>query len=299
MRAPLVAVVAFVALTVSPAAQAYRWPLKPFDRQHAIRAAFGDPRYHLGPESALSAFHFGIDIVARDGAPVYSVEPGVVVRRHVTSVTIGRDNGRRFGYWHVRPIVHSGTYVRLHQLIGHVIAGWGHLHFSESVAGSYRNPLRKGAITPFSDHTPPTVASIQFVGPEGAPVDASHASGTLAVVTEAYDTPPIQPPSPWDVARIAPDSISWSLTDAAGAVAAAGTSISFAHGIPVNSLYGFFYAPGTYQNKPHRPGRYLYWAVHALDTTKLPNGTYRFEVAASDTRGNRGTAAVDLTIANG
>lgn len=272
--------------------------MKPFHRPHPIRSAFGDPRYHLGAEGAASAFHFGVDIVAPDGTAVYSVEPGVVVRRRADSVTVGRDSGRRFSYWHIKPLVRSGHYVRLHQLIGYVAAGWGHVHFAESVDGYYRNPLRPGALTPFVDETRPTVASIELVDAQGTPVDPAHVAGSIAVVAEAYDTPPILPPAPWDVARLAPAQLSWKLIDATGAVDAAETSVDFTNGLPDSDLYPSVYAPGTYQNKPFRPGRYLYWVIHDFDTTAYPNGTYQLEVDASDTRGNLGTAVVSLTIAN-
>lgn len=281
-----------------PAARAYGWPVKPFHEPHPIRSGFGDPRYHVGLESAVSAFHFGVDIVAPDGTPVYSVEPGVVLRRYATSVTIGRDSGRRFGYWHIRPVVRSGQYVRIHQLLGRVISGWGHVHFAESVDGFYRDPLRKGALTPFADRTPPTVAAVELVDAEGAALDPSRVAGSVSVVADAYDTPPILPPAPWDVARLAPETISWTLRDATGTTIAAGTSVSFANGLPDSDLYGLVYAPGTYQNKPHRPGRYLFWVVHDFDSTAFPNGTYALEVDASDSRGNVGAATIQLTIAN-
>jgi hypothetical protein len=288
-----------LALAAAPSGGAYGWPVKPFDRAHAIRASFGDPRFHAGESSAISAFHFGVDVVARDGSAVYAVEPGWVIRRHPTSLTIGRASGRRFGYWHVRPVVRSGTYVHLHQLVGHVIAGWGHVHLAESVLGHYRDPLRKGALTPFFDHTVPTVDGIAVIDPEGAAVNPAAARGLISVVAEAYDTPPILPPAPWDVARLAPATVAWKLVDATGAALAGGISISFGGGLPDSSLYGWFYAAGTYQNKPHRPGSYRYWIFHDLDTLAYPNGLYRLEVDATDTRGNRGSASLDLTIANG
>jgi hypothetical protein len=302
MRAPL-AFLALTALTVTALglpgpAGAYGWPVKPFDAPHAIRGSFGDPRYHLDAESVLSAFHFGIDIVARDGSPVYSVEPGVVVRRHEDSVTVGRASGRRYGYWHIRPVVRSGTHVRLHQLLGHVLPGWGHVHFAESFRGSYRNPLRKGAISPFYDDTVPTVASVQLLTTGGGPVDTANVSGLLDVQASVYDTPPVVPPAPWDVARLAPDEVDWSLTTDAGAVVASGVSVSFQFGLPINDLYDFVYASGSYQNKPHRAGQYVYWVEHALDTTAFPNGGYRLAVNGIDTRGHVGTSTVELTIAN-
>jgi len=66
--------VAIAALFLAPRAAAYSWPLKPFNKQHPVRGTFGDPRYHLGAEGSLSAFHFGVDIAAPDGTPVYAVE---------------------------------------------------------------------------------------------------------------------------------------------------------------------------------------------------------------------------------
>lgn len=293
-----VAITAFFALAIAQSASAYGWPLKPFDKPHAIRGTFGDPRYHLDAEGALSAFHFGVDIVARDGSPVYSVEPGIVVRRHRDSVTIGRPSGRRFGYWHVRPVVKSGTHIRLHQLIGHVIKGWGHVHFAESLGGGYRNPLRKGALTPFPDHTVPVVASVQIVS-NGAPADLQHVAGSIDITASAYDTPPIAPPPPWNLARLAPASVWWDLLNANGALVESNLSAYFDFALPLNALYSWIYAPGTYQNKPHRPGQYIFWLAHGLDTTTLPNGSYTLDVIAADTRHNIGTATVALTIANG
>jgi hypothetical protein len=287
------------ALVAAPGGLAYSWPVKPFHRQHVIRASFGDPRFHVGETSEISAFHFGVDIAVPDGTPVYSVEPGVVLRRHKTSVTIGRANGHRYGYWHIHPVVRSGTYVRLHQLIGHVIKGWGHVHFAESVRGRYRDPLRKGALTPFVDHTAPTVDSVQIVDLENAPVDPGHVTGIVSISAEAFDVPPIIPTSPWDVARLVPATVRWKLTDATGAVVATLDSVSFLAGLPDSDLYDFVYAPGTYQNKPHRPGHYQFWVIPYFVSDAYPDGTYTLEVDATDTRGNLGRATLALTIANG
>lgn len=295
--APL-AVAALVALASSPAASAYGWPLKPFRTAHAIRATFGDPRYHLGAEGSLSAFHFGVDIVARDHQPVYSVEPGVVVRRRADSVTIGRPSGRRFGYWHIRPVVRGGTHIRLHQLLGYVIKGWGHVHFAESVRGKYRDPLRKGALTPYYDHTAPVVTSVQLLTPAGATVDPQHVTGTIDVSASIYDIPQIIPPAPWDVARLAPASVWWELVDSRGVMVQSATTVNFDYTLPLTGLYSWIYAPGTYQNKPHRPGQYIFWILHGLDTTALPNGAYTLEVMASDTRRNTGTATLGFETAN-
>ena len=286
-----------VALCVPAGASGYGWPLKPFHRPHPIRGAFGDPRYHLGAESQVSAFHFGVDIVARTGERVYAVAPGYV-RARSGDVTVSRRSGRHFEYWHIRPMVHSGRFVRRHQLLGYVRPGWGHLHFAESFRGSYKNPLRSGALTPFYDHTTPTVGLLELLAPGGAPVDYSHVSGPVEIVASAYDTPPLAPPPPWQVARLTPATIWWMLLGP-GPFPEFHKVVDFQLGIPANALYSYIYAPGTYQNKPNRPGYYLFWLAHSFDTAKLPDGHYQLTVFAQDTRGNIGTQTLAFQTSNG
>src|SRR5580765_2425787 len=63
-----------VSLTKGPSETlrpAYNWPVKPFGRQHPVRGFLNDPR--IGGHGSR-AFHFGIDVAAADGTPVYAVE---------------------------------------------------------------------------------------------------------------------------------------------------------------------------------------------------------------------------------
>ena len=53
----------------------YGWPVEPFDKQHAVRGFFCDPR---NPDPAHESFHFGVDVSAPDGTPVFAVEAGTV-----------------------------------------------------------------------------------------------------------------------------------------------------------------------------------------------------------------------------
>ena len=285
-------------LCAASQAHAYPWPVKPFRKAHAVRGGFDDPRFHLGAESTLSAFHFGIDIAARDGTPVYSVSPGYV-RRRAADVTVRRPStGRAFGYWHIRPVVRTGRHVRTHQLLGYVLKGWGHVHFAESVDGVYRNPLRRGALEPFRDRTSPTIASISFVGPNGV-VDPNAVRGVVDLQSEIYDTPPILPRPPWQVARLAPAFVWWKLWQGTTGLTDWNLVADFHLVLMPESLYNWIYAPGTYQNKANRPGRYLFWLTHGFDTTTLSDGRYRISVLAEDTRFNSGTATIDFTVANG
>ena len=81
-------------LMLPSVAHAYGWPVKPFNRMHAIRGTFDDPRFHVAPDLTWKGtFHFGVDISAPDGTPVYAVEPGIAVRGP-DSVSLRRPNRR-------------------------------------------------------------------------------------------------------------------------------------------------------------------------------------------------------------
>jgi murein DD-endopeptidase MepM/ murein hydrolase activator NlpD len=295
-------VVAVLGLAVPSAAQAYGWPVKPFNRMHAIRGTFDDPRFHLRPDLTTAAsFHFGVDIVAPDGSPVYAVEPGVVVRGP-DSVNLRRPNRRAFGYWHVRPVVRTGQHVRLHQLLGYVIAGWGHVHFAETVAGHYRNPLRKGGLSPYRELSVPVVASISVVRLDGhllQTVAAGAVSGEVGIIADAYELPSIAPPPPWNRAHLAPSLVRWRLIPGNGDPPGSWhVAADFRNRLLPAHDFSRIYAPGTYQNKPNRPGDYRFWLVSSLDTTTLPDGTYFVDVQAFDTRGGVGENTLAFTVVN-
>jgi murein DD-endopeptidase MepM/ murein hydrolase activator NlpD len=283
-----------VATCLPVTAHAYCWPLRPFDRPHAIRGGFDDPRLHVDLEGVqtLASFHFGVDIAARDGTPVYAVGAGRVTV-HPDSVVLRRPDGRVFGYWHVAAAVATAQHVRLHQLLGYVHGGWEHLHFAESRRGVYLDPLRRGALTPFRDRTAPAVETIRLVDAHGDPVrDASRAAG---VVADIFDTPPLAPPSPWELARLAPAMIRWRLVRDGKPRSAWRVVDDFARLVPA-PLFDWIYAPGTAQNKPDHPGRYVYWITHSLDAWRLPPGRYSVQVEASDTRGNVGRDSLAFTL---
>ena len=286
-----------LALCAPAGARAYSWPLKPFNRPHPIRGAFGDPRFHLDAEGAFSAFHFGVDIAAPDGTRVYAVEAGYVHARK-TSVAVESRSGRLFGYWHIRPRVHTGQHVRRHQLVGVIARGWGHVHFAESFRGAYKNPLRKGALTPFADRSPPTIAFVHVQTPSGAAVDVNRVTGPIDVAASISEPSPLAPPAPWQVARLTPAVIWWTLTGANG-VSVSPLVVDFGLGLPPSSLYNWVYAPGSYQNKPNRPGNYVFWLAHGFDTSDLPDGRYELTVCAENTRGKIGSTTVTLVTANG
>jgi hypothetical protein len=279
-------VAAGVAALAAPAfASAYPWPLKPFDRQHPVRGGFCDPRLRPDGDPATGAFHFGVDIVAADGTPVYSVSEGTVFRRH-GAVAVREPGGHEFSYWHVDTVVGEHSFVRAGDLLGYVAQGWGHVHFAESDAQGYLNPLRPGALEPFSDSTTPVVTAI----------DVTAAGGRLDATAEAYDPPPITPPPPWQEARLAPAVVRWRLLLDGAEVLPWTTAADFRTVWPAPQRFAEVYAPGTTQNHPGSPGRYVFWLAHGRDLASLPDGAYVLQVEARDASGNTGSASTAFEL---
>ena len=257
-----------------------------------MRAHFDDPRI----SGASQAFHFGIDISAPNGTPVYAVEAGQVHLEDAQSIAVAGGDVA-FGYWHVVPAVAHLQQVARHELLGHVAAPWLHVHFAERRDGSYRNPLRAGALTPWQDHTSPAVTRVVFSrdGHELAP-DALH--GAVDVVAEAHDTPPIPVPAPWDGLPVTPARLRWRVLHEGTVARPWHTPVDFTQTLLPQSAFARVYAPGTRQNHAGEPGLYRFFLAHTWSTGTLRDGTYRLEVEAADLAGNTGTLAQPFAIAN-
>jgi hypothetical protein len=286
----------------------YGWPIKPFDQPHPIRGDFADPRmpnHHINGPGPFS-FHAGVDISAPGGTAVYAVAPGTAFFPGVKEAylhgrpvaVVVREEGVRFEYWHIRPVVVSGQHVAMRQLLGYVIKKWGHVHLTEMRGGRPVNPLRVGGLTPYDDRTKPTIVSVMLYR-DGSflPLSSIPLSGSVDLVLGAYDTPALTSDWPW--ARVTPALIRWSLrSEATGKEAiSVQTAVDFRLSKPWVPLTDVF-APGTRQNGLRRAGVYNFWLARRLDTRKLPNGTYELIVKASDTRRNTAERTFALTVAN-
>jgi hypothetical protein len=274
----------------------YPWPVKPFDQQHPIRGFLCDPRIAGGGKT----FHFGIDIAAPAGTPVYAVAPGKISYGTPSDVTanggivVVEADSRNFGYWHVAPAAHPGTQIPLHGLLGHIATqpeDWGHVHFAESTHDrhgiTYWNPLRPGALSPFHDYGPPVIVAILTSQP------ATALRGRVDFSVKARDNTPIaitQPNPPgWHGLPVTPALIRWQVTSNAQPVVPWQTAVdrrtSFCpdvHGDPASdSYFAAVYAPGTTQNNPNTPGNYHFWLSRGFDTTEYPDGSYQLLVLAS------------------
>ncbi len=270
----------------------YCWPLAPFDSAHPVRAYFNDPRI----EDASRAFHFGIDVSAPNGTPVYAVEAGVVHLEDARSIAVATGPDA-FGYWHVVPAVAHLQPVAQHELLGHIDAPWLHVHFAERRAGVYRNPLRAGALTPWADHTKPQVTRIAF-SRSGNELPATAISGGVDVIVEAYDTPPIPIPAPWNGLPVTPARLRWRVLRGAAVVRPWHTPVDFSDALLPASDFDRIYAPGTTQNHAGQPAVLRFYLAHTWSTGALADGEYSLEVEASDLGGNTGSLTQPFAVAN-
>ena len=130
------------------------WPVKPFFAAHPLRAGLNERRD--------SGFHVGIDIQARDRAPVYALTSG----RAAVPQARGNDERVRVGrleYWHLDRRVSAGDRVIAYRtVIGTIKPGFKHVHLSEIGPGrTYLDPLRPGGrvLSPWSDAARPVIGS--------------------------------------------------------------------------------------------------------------------------------------------
>ena len=283
---------------VPAAASAYGWPVKPFDRQHAVRGFFGDPR--IDDANHSGSLHPGVDIVAPNGTPVYATIDGTawIDSRHQRTVAVVASGRRRvFAYWHVVPSVRSGDRVEAYRtIVGHVEAPWAHVHFNELDGGTYVNPLRPGAMRPYSDTTRPTVGVVTAER-SGSRVLATRLGARVDLVADVRDAMPLAAPRPWTGKPVMPAFVRWRLVDASGRSTRWTVAFDVRTALRV-SRFASVYARSTRQNKPWRAGRYRVYLAHGLDTRAFADGLYRVVVQAIDTAGNRDVAETPVEIRN-
>jgi hypothetical protein len=265
-----------VSTTLSTARRtwSYTWPVKPFDRQHPVRAFLDDPR--IGHEGG-KAFHFGIDISAPDGTAVYAVEAGTVYFDSPRAIAVlAPDGTHSFGYWHIVPTVKSHQAVKRHQLLGHIDKGWEHVHFAERRHDVYVNPLRNGGLGPYADHTAPTVKSISVMGSD--------------LVAVAYDTPDPRVPGEWANEPVTPALIRWRVGGGRWT-----TAVDFRAAMLSRSLFSTIYTPATRQNHKGEPGLFSFFLRRGWNDVSLLR-TATIEVKAADTAGNCTVVAAQLSV---
>jgi hypothetical protein len=269
-RLAVLAVGTASALAAPAAAKAYSWPVKPFDRQHPVRAMFGDPRIGDGAGHGHS-FHFGVDVSAPNGTPVYATVSGTVSFIHPDAISIAAGDGLAFEYWHIVPTARAGQRVTAYAtVIGHVEKPWAHVHFSERRNGVYVNPLRAGGMRPFVDDTAPRVRLIQLRGGE--------------LTADVEDETPIAVPAPWSFLPVMPAVVRWRVAGERWQ-----TVVDFRRNIPHASAFHTVYARTTRQNHANLAGLYRIRLTSGTGAAGVRGREVQVEVL--DLSGNRASSA--------
>ena len=185
----------------------YHWPVKPFDRQHPIRGAFGDPRtvnldQQFGwtgrHERGAHSFHNGVDIVAKPGTPVYPVVSGQVVVAEQDKIIVHTYDDRSFQYYHLFRAVRRGQFVVVERtVLGWVQARYGHVHLAEIDGGLVHNPLDPGHLEPYRDRTTPKATGLYLDnGPQPLLINGSRLRPQDHLAVGAVDLPTMALPGP-------------------------------------------------------------------------------------------------------
>ena len=168
--------------------------------------------------------------------------------------------------------------MELHQLLGHIEAGWGHVHFAESMNGRYLDPIRRGAIDPFVDVGHPTIAQIMFRRGKKE-ISPERVKGTLQICCVAYDTTPIAVPAPWRHMPVAPARLRYRVMRAGRCVQPLRSGVDL-RVFRQPDAFHVVYAPETRANHPNKPGHFCFNLARGWNSARFPNGSYRIEVQA-------------------
>jgi murein DD-endopeptidase MepM/ murein hydrolase activator NlpD len=292
-----------VTLVVQPATlvrHSYGWPLRPFAEQHPIRGMFGDPR--IAPRidaPPVEAFHFGVDLGAPVGTPVYAVATGFVFipPDRPGHITVFRADGSMVIYWHLPAAVASGQLAIANRtVLGYIERDHEHVHFAESRGGRVINPVREGGLGPYVDDTAPAVLGVRFQ--RGGRQVRGPMRGTLDIVAEGHDVPALAPSSPWDGAVYAPALVKWRVVGTRGRAHQTWTTVFDVRTRLPATAFSSVFASGTDQNRPNRPGRYRFYLARGWQSTSLRDGKYVLEVRVTDVRGNSATHREPFEVDN-
>lgn len=145
----------------NPLIAQFPWPVTPFDRSQEITGTFAEYR----DTGSADHFHNGTDIPKADGSPVYPVKDGVV-----TALSRTGSNAyvrvQDMAYVHILPraSLSVGDSVFASQsILGTILSGQGHVHFTNGFIGSERNSMLPGkGLTPLNDQWAPIIRYMRF-----------------------------------------------------------------------------------------------------------------------------------------
>jgi hypothetical protein len=255
------------------------WPLRPFHRQHAIRAGINE----LRPAN----FHVAVDIEARNSQPVYAIQSGWASIRYRGTPDVNVDVGN-FYYWHINPAVSDGQYVVAYKtVIGHVLNSFYHLALSEGSTSHYLNPLRPGgSLRPYTNTEPPVIG-VPRIFSDGRVIVGAFGPQSFVQTGMRYETP-----------VLAPSALAWRLYNARGQAL---TGLEWAMRGSQNYppyLKPVIFAPGAanpgfrcFSTRRRCVPHWVYWLAggltRPLPLNSLARGRYRLTVYAWDWADNK------------
>jgi hypothetical protein len=258
------------------------------------------------------SFHFGVDIAVPDGTPVYAVRSGTASLLGSRNVQVDSGGGFKTQYWHIVPTVKPGQHVDAEQtVLGHVMKGYEHVHFTELRDGRPVNPLAPGHLGPYGESSAPQLDSVSFrVGESPREALVESVSGRVVPVVRVQDRPERPVPGVWANLPVAPALLTWRVERAESlrVVIPRQVALDIRTSIPENRDFWTYYARGTRQNAAtfgtqrawRTPGTYLYRLTRTpLDTHRFANGVYRLVVTATDIRGNTSSLEQVFIVRNG
>jgi hypothetical protein len=119
----------------------------------------------------------------------------------------------------------------------------------------------------------------------GADADLSNLRGKVDLVADVNDVGDLRPTGAWRDAVVTPALVRWQLERDGQAVTPWTVAADFRTFRLPSTEFGAIYAPGTRQNLPNLPGRYLIYLARGFDGSRL-HGEYGLRVSATDAAGN-------------
>ncbi|HKD94770.1 MAG TPA: M23 family metallopeptidase [Gaiellaceae bacterium] len=290
----------------------YHWPVKPFDREHPIRGAFGDPRTvnlehpfgWTGPlELGAHSFHNGVDIVAGPGTPVYPVVSGQVVVAKEDKIVVRTRGNRSFQYYHLLSAVRQGQRVVVDRtVLGWIQAAYRHVHLAEIDGGRVHNPLDPGHLEPYRDRTTPRATRLYVDdGPQPFRLQGGWLRPQDQLAVAAGNLPAMALPRPWLGLPQTPALVEWRLFHD-GRHGRWKIAADFRKTEPGRRDFWRVYGPGTYQNFPVF-SHHLYRGTHGLYLFRIgphPNhlspGLDQLQVRVAGVCGNHSTTTWPLAV---
>jgi murein DD-endopeptidase MepM/ murein hydrolase activator NlpD len=281
----------------------YPWPVTPFNQSQEITGNFCEYRSTTTP----AHFHNGTDIPKADGSPVYSVKDG----RIVSIGTVGSYGNNAWvrvddkAYVHIQPnpSLSVGDSVFTSQtVLGHILTGLGHVHFTNGYVGSETNSLlMNSGLTPYNDPWPPIIRLVQFYQNNTTNEFPTNELSGLVDIIVKVDEQNAPPGSPTSRLNNGTYKIGYKILSSDSATVVyeppnGGLRFKF-DTKPSNSYVDIVYFQSMSSTSSH-----VYqvsndiWQDNYWDTTILPEDDYVVLVFTEDTRQNTDTTYVPVTV---